>query len=87
MTGEVTDDGHVHQPLSQHHGAGDNHGGGGVGVSGDGLGCGGGGAGVFPPPMPGWENGVQPDLRGGVILESLLLSVSSFWAMRETRER
>ena len=37
---------------------------------------------VLPHPL-GWNN----DLRGPPILESLLLSVSSFWFLRETKER
>ena len=45
--------------------------------------------GVPHAPIPGsWADCVtEPDLRGGQILESLLLSIASFWAMKETKER
>ena len=43
--------------------------------------------GVLPPGRGGQSGATLADLRGGPILESLLLSVSSFWAMRETNER
>ena len=37
--------------------------------------------GVLPPGRGGQSGATLADLRGGPILESLLLSVSSFWAI------